>query len=196
MKRKTLSDFNLLDLGSTIVLGGTAFIGNGHLYIAPFDVDNLEGVEVDYLTLDTEDWQKVLRQLDIVETEIIQHGPNGITKAVVRKSQRIIEGRISWEVFARDNYHCRYCYKTATPLSVDHVDLWEEGGASQKENLVTACKPCNRKRGNTSYDTWIASPTYKQLSARLPLEVREQNEALVQQLPYLKTLRRTMTRSR
>ena len=59
---------------------------------------------------DTEDWKKVLRQTDLLETEVLALSEDGkLTKAILRKSQRQIEARISWNVFRRDGYRCRYC---------------------------------------------------------------------------------------
>lgn len=53
-------------------------------------------------------------------------------------------------VFIRDNYSCRYCGKqlSSEELSVDHVLPKSRGGKDSWENLVTACKPCNSKKGD------------------------------------------------
>ncbi len=53
-------------------------------------------------------------------------------------------------VMLRDAYTCQYC--GATPgrdqLTVDHVVPRSRGGDHSWENLVTACKPCNHRKGN------------------------------------------------
>lgn len=53
-------------------------------------------------------------------------------------------------VMLRDAYTCQYC--GATPgrheLTVDHVVPRSRGGTHTWENLVTACKPCNHRKGN------------------------------------------------
>lgn len=53
-------------------------------------------------------------------------------------------------VFLRDLYTCQYCgtgvnKRTAT---LDHVLPVSKGGKSVFENSVTACSPCNSKKGN------------------------------------------------
>lgn len=52
-------------------------------------------------------------------------------------------------VLARDAYACQYC--GAQPgkhmLTVDHVVPRAQGGGKTWENLVTACAPCNRRKG-------------------------------------------------
>jgi 5-methylcytosine-specific restriction endonuclease McrA len=53
-------------------------------------------------------------------------------------------------VLARDGYTCQYC--GAQPgkgaLTIDHVVPRSRGGTKSWENLVTACGPCNRRKGN------------------------------------------------
>jgi 5-methylcytosine-specific restriction endonuclease McrA len=50
-------------------------------------------------------------------------------------------------VFARDSWTCQYC-GTTSHLTVDHVIPRSRGGASDWENIVTSCAPCNRRKGN------------------------------------------------
>ncbi len=53
-------------------------------------------------------------------------------------------------VLARDQYTCQYC--GAQPgkahLTIDHVLPRSRGGETVWENVVTACGPCNRRKGN------------------------------------------------
>jgi 5-methylcytosine-specific restriction endonuclease McrA len=53
-------------------------------------------------------------------------------------------------VLARDHYTCQYC--GAQPgkanLTVDHVLPRSRGGETTWENIVTACGPCNRRKGS------------------------------------------------
>ncbi|MEN3041095.1 MAG: HNH endonuclease [Bacteroidia bacterium] len=50
-------------------------------------------------------------------------------------------------IFRRDGYRCAYC-GTSHHLTIDHVIPRSQGGESTWENLVTACEPCNRRKGN------------------------------------------------
>lgn len=50
-------------------------------------------------------------------------------------------------VFARDGWACQYCGSQAT-LTVDHVIPRSKGGPSTWENIVAACAPCNRRKGD------------------------------------------------
>ena len=53
-------------------------------------------------------------------------------------------------VMARDMYTCQYCgaQPSKHELTVDHVSPRSRGGATTWENVVTACAPCNRRKGN------------------------------------------------
>jgi 5-methylcytosine-specific restriction endonuclease McrA len=50
-------------------------------------------------------------------------------------------------VFARDEFRCQYCGDTSR-LTVDHVVPRSRGGQSAWENMLTACAPCNLKKGD------------------------------------------------
>jgi 5-methylcytosine-specific restriction endonuclease McrA len=50
-------------------------------------------------------------------------------------------------VFARDGWACQYC-GARTTLTVDHVIPRSKGGGSSWENIVAACAPCNRRKGD------------------------------------------------
>ena len=51
-------------------------------------------------------------------------------------------------LLVRDNFECQYCSSKKTPLTMDHVKPKNQGGLDTWENLVAACQPCNRKKGN------------------------------------------------
>ncbi len=51
-------------------------------------------------------------------------------------------------VLARDSYTCQYCGRESTGLTVDHVVPRSRGGQSVWDNIVAACAPCNRRKGN------------------------------------------------
>ena len=51
------------------------------------------------------------------------------------------------EVFQRDRYACQYCGTQSHDLTLDHVVPRHRGGGHTWENLVTACKACNHRKG-------------------------------------------------
>jgi 5-methylcytosine-specific restriction endonuclease McrA len=52
-------------------------------------------------------------------------------------------------VFARDRETCQYCgvQPGRLNLTIDHVLPRSQGGTTVWENVVTACRECNRKKG-------------------------------------------------
>jgi|DewCreStandDraft_5_1066085.scaffolds.fasta_scaffold00864_22 5-methylcytosine-specific restriction endonuclease McrA len=51
-------------------------------------------------------------------------------------------------ILRRDGFACQYCGTRSAPLTIDHVIPRSRGGSDSWENLVTACVPCNNRKGN------------------------------------------------
>ena len=50
-------------------------------------------------------------------------------------------------IFKRDGHHCQYC-GTTEDLTLDHVLPKSRGGKTSWDNLATACKRCNSRKGD------------------------------------------------
>jgi 5-methylcytosine-specific restriction endonuclease McrA len=68
---------------------------------------------------------------------------------VPRAVQRKISRRA---LFARDGWRCVYCGSAHGRLTLDHVVPRSRGGESVLENVVTACAPCNLRKGNRTLE--------------------------------------------
>lgn len=57
-----------------------------------------------------------------------------------------------YTLFKRDCYRCQYCNIefSYNELTIDHVIPRAKGGKSVWENCVTACNPCNLRKGSMS----------------------------------------------
>jgi 5-methylcytosine-specific restriction endonuclease McrA len=57
-------------------------------------------------------------------------------------------------VLLRDGHTCHYCGATGSgrELTLDHVVPRSRGGRTAWENVVTACGPCNRDKGDRTPD--------------------------------------------
>ena len=53
-------------------------------------------------------------------------------------------------IFQRDRYTCQYCGKESRDLTLDHVVPRIRGGRHTWENLVSACRQCNHRKGSKS----------------------------------------------
>lgn len=181
--RWTMAQLNLLDLGNTIQVAGVIYADAEVAYLCMMPEEPIKDKVLRVLDLDQEDWEKIIKQTDLVETEVLTRAPNGkLAKIIVRKSTRQIEQNVSWAVFRRDGYRCRYCGAKNRPLTVDHLVTWEDGGPSTEENLVACCRACNKARGNTPYEDWLNHPFYLKVSRQLEADVFRANKALADTL--------------
>jgi 5-methylcytosine-specific restriction endonuclease McrA len=109
-------------------------------------------------------WQRALQLLFQGKVEVIEESDQEVhtvrltirVPAVLRlltyvpltkKKQVIRFSRLN--VFIRDRYTCQYCGNAfaKSQLTLDHVIPVVQGGGKSWENIVTACKPCNQKKG-------------------------------------------------
>ena len=53
-------------------------------------------------------------------------------------------------ILLRDRHRCQYCGQKFSPgvLTLDHIVPVSKGGRNSFENLVCACGPCNKKKGD------------------------------------------------
>ena len=196
MEQIRLSDLDLLEVGNTIQIVGGLWQGNGKTFLTVLPDEDVAGTDVVLLKMNLAEWEMFLRQTDLSETRILEHDGAGIKKAIVRKTQRQIDGNLQWVCWKRDEFKCRYCSRDDVQLTIDHCDLWEELGVSTEENLISCCKRCNRTRGSIPYEAWIASSTYKRISGNVAEKFKKENEDMVGRLPHLRTLRTFNRRSR
>ncbi|MDQ3700064.1 MAG: HNH endonuclease [Chloroflexota bacterium] len=56
------------------------------------------------------------------------------------------------EIFMRDDYTCQYCGSRARDLTLDHVVPKHRGGGHSWDNLVSACRSCNHRKGGKTVD--------------------------------------------
>ncbi len=61
------------------------------------------------------------------------------------------------DIFTRDGYRCVYCavILPAEDLTIDHVEPRAKQGDHSSGNLVTACRPCNLRKGGRTAWNWL-----------------------------------------
>lgn len=190
-----LEQLNLFDFGNTIQVSGVVYADKDIVYVCMMPDEEMGTRQVRVLDLDAEAWKKIVRQTDIVETEVLENAADGkLAKIIIRKSTRQIEQGVSWAVFRRDDFQCRYCGANSVPLTVDHLITWETGGPSIEENLVACCRKCNKSRGDMPYEEWLESSYYKRVSANLRADFIAENRLVATTLDSIP--RRTHSRGR
>ncbi len=73
--------------------------------------------------------------------------PSVIRLMYLIKLPRIQRKLTRFEVFNRDRFTCQYCGRETRELTLDHVMPRSRGGQHSWENLVSACIPCNHRKG-------------------------------------------------
>ncbi len=99
-------------------------------------------------------------------TWLVDHGFLAITEGKIScpqmdvflasPSREAISEQIRRLVFERDGFACVYCSEANLPLELDHTIPFSRGGGSTDKNLVTACRPCNRRKGARTPEEWLA----------------------------------------
>ncbi|MEZ5839206.1 MAG: HNH endonuclease [Hyphomicrobiales bacterium] len=68
-----------------------------------------------------------------------------------------------FNVFLRDRFQCQYC-GSRDDLTFDHLIPRAKGGRTTWENVVTACAPCNLRKGDKlprQVDMWPAQHPFR-----------------------------------
>jgi 5-methylcytosine-specific restriction endonuclease McrA len=109
-------------------------------------------------------WQRAIQLLFQGKVEVIEESQEEVRSvrmtiripAVLRlleyiplKKRKQIVRFSRTNVFIRDKHRCQYCGQTfaKTQLTLDHVKPVVQGGTKNWENIVSACKPCNQRKG-------------------------------------------------
>lgn len=99
------------------------------------------------------------------KAEVLEHG-SGCLRSVSQSIQRPSVIRLIYlikrprpkarltrkEIFLRDNYTCQYCGLRSKDLTIDHVVPRHRGGRHTWDNLVSACRACNHRKGGKTVE--------------------------------------------
>lgn len=74
----------------------------------------------------------------------LQPGPRRFRRSGMNRKKLSASKR--FRVYTRDGFACRYC-RVTDDLTLDHVVPRRYGGSHRADNLVTACRRCNARKG-------------------------------------------------
>lgn len=127
----------------------------------PALVLNADFRPLSYFPLSLWSWQDTLKavfldRVDVVaeyETEVKSPTLSMRLPSVVSLKTYVNHARkpafTRFNVFLRDGFACQYCgTKERDNLTFDHLIPRSRGGKTTWQNIVTACSPCNLRKGN------------------------------------------------
>jgi 5-methylcytosine-specific restriction endonuclease McrA len=124
----------------------------------PALVLNADYRPLSYLPLSLWSWQDAIKAVFLDKVEVLAcyddiiHSPSFEIKlpSVISLKQYVHADRnlafTRFNLFLRDGFSCAYC-GSKKDLTFDHVLPRSMGGRTSWENIVTACSPCNMKKG-------------------------------------------------
>ena len=127
----------------------------------PALVLNADYRPLSYYPLSLWSWQDAIKAAFMDRVEIVAeydyevHSPSVslkipsvvVLKDYVKPRKRVAFTRFN--VFLRDEFRCQYCGKKGE-LTFDHIVPRSSGGITSWRNVVTACAPCNMRKGSKS----------------------------------------------
>ncbi len=132
------------------------------VYFSPSLVLNADYQPLSYYPLSLWSWQDAIKAVFLDRVNIIAEYEETINSptlsmklpSVIALKEYVKPKRgpafTRFNVFLRDNFSCQYCgLKTKSKdLTFDHVIPRSHGGRTNWKNVVSACGPCNFKKGN------------------------------------------------
>jgi 5-methylcytosine-specific restriction endonuclease McrA len=128
----------------------------------PALVLNADFRPLSYYPLSLWSWQDAVKAVYLDRVSVLSeydtevHSPNHVIRlpSVIALKEYIPSARrpafTRFNVFLRDRFSCVYCNEEMPThdLTFDHVIPRSRGGRTSWENVVTACGPCNLRKGN------------------------------------------------
>ena len=117
----------------------------------------------DYTYLNVVNWKRAIRLMVKEKAEVLKFSDtvirNGEGKVItkiplvmklVKVIRMIYKNKVPFSkrnIFIRDAYKCAYCGSNKD-LTIDHIYPASRGGKNNFENCISACRPCNNKKGS------------------------------------------------
>jgi len=154
LDHRPFHEWEMHELGNSVQIKGVV-IGDSEQSLVML----LPGEKVDFVNgsvsivspepAELQDWLKATDDPKFEEKD-----PSGVVKAIHRKMSRHVDQELMWETYRRDNYTCQYCGTTTRAMTYDHWLAQAFGGETTLANGVTACRPCNKMKGNKTIEEW------------------------------------------
>ncbi len=124
----------------------------------PALVLNADYRPLSYFPLSLWPWQEVIKAVFLDRVDVVAHYDHVVHSpscsirlpSVVSLREFVCQDRppafTRFNVFLRDGFACQYC-GAGDDLTFDHLIPRARGGRTTWDNIVTACAPCNLRKG-------------------------------------------------
>lgn len=173
-------------------------------------------LNVSYEILNITGWQRAVCLIFSGKAEMLEEGDRMIRSvstelrlpSVIRMNYYIKKPRLfvplsRSNVFMRDRYTCQYCgqARRSPELTLDHIVPRSLGGETCWENIVTACRRCNTKKGNRTTEMagmkLLKRPRTPQFTPSIQASFRsEWGKYIPYEIPKLDDMHRTAALAR
>lgn len=122
-------------------------------------------------------------------SEVFVNSIIAVRGAIPRSHEGVVPTLSNRELFRRDCQTCLYCGEQlpTSELTRDHVVPLAEGGGDAWENVVTACKPCNQRKGcNTPEAAAMPLLALPYAPSRIEYLILANRRILVDQMAFLR----------
>lgn len=134
---------------------------------------NNDAQPISYLPLSAVQWKEAITYLWLDKVTVLEWYDDWVVRSATwetkvpavimlkQQMRRRLRPRFSKSnIYLRDLYTCQYCkiQLTKTQTTIDHVIPLSKGGTTQWDNIVTACAPCNSKKGDKLYPKPLRIP--------------------------------------
>ena len=140
------SPYYVRRVGTEWQVSGVLFQGMGDDILMLSHVADLPDGNLTIIRPTLEEWELIVKLSDNPEHFRDQE----FMKGIVGKQKYLMSGFVQQKTWARDSFMCLYCgWKMGdVQLSVDHFVPLFMGGANNIDNYVSACRRCNKDKGN------------------------------------------------
>lgn len=142
---------------------------------------NFDGKPLNIIPLSTITWQTAIKLVMLDKVKIVEHYDNWVVHSpsiampvpsivmITKYFRKVADVKFNRDmVYLRDEYTCQYCNKSFHPmdLTIDHVIPKCFGGDSKWNNVVSSCRRCNHRKGDSlriKPNTKPVRPSYSEM---------------------------------
>lgn len=165
MNKLGIEDIELVEIGNSISFAGTLWFDavNVKYYILPCEQDFEDIDHIACFDFSDVESYRLLNQAWLLESTRYTDLKRKTVRTALARSRSDVDPVVRWKVFRRDGFVCQYCGLDQGPMTYDHFVPVCKGGSTTLENGRTACRKCNKSKGDIDGEEWLVSERLKDI---------------------------------